>query len=228
MDVKFFDSLYEGDSAKGVRLGMGLTGGDFWARCGGCQNLYRGGSMQTIDFTNILATGDICGTVMSPPSWLEHQPSSTYFYVVRRVNCCGVEEHSLCGSVKIVLDGAGELAEPRCNNVFSVKAQQVFCDKVRLLWYYWPIEQDSLPGCFRIYSDGGCGTIDYENAVAEIDYVGQRFYSWQSGSLGGEKYLFCIRAVSQAGVEGEFAGEVRIDLDRTRPEAIEIFHTEVI
>ena len=35
MDTKFFDSLYEGDSANGFKLCMGLTGGDFWARASG-------------------------------------------------------------------------------------------------------------------------------------------------------------------------------------------------
>ena len=55
MDVKFFDSLFEGDSANGVKLCMGLTGGDFWPQIMGCQIIYRGNSIEDIDFENVLA-----------------------------------------------------------------------------------------------------------------------------------------------------------------------------
>jgi len=73
MDAKFFDSLYEGDSANGVKLGMGLTGGDFWPRVGGCQNLYRGQDGSTIDFENILAVTEIEEESITVPGFAGHQ-----------------------------------------------------------------------------------------------------------------------------------------------------------
>jgi len=228
MDGKFFDSLYEGDSANGVKLCMGLTGGDFWARIDGCQNLYRGLSMEAIDFDNVLAVNEIFDCTISPPVWLEHNSSETYFYVVRRANCCGVEEHSFGGSVKVSFDSGGDLTEPGCNSVFSVKALQVFGNKVLLIWFYQPIDQGARPSCFRIYTDDGGGEIDYENTAAVIDYIGRRFYSWQSGALNGDKYLFCIRAVSTEGVEDDFLGKIKIHLNRTKPEGVEILEGDVI
>ena len=53
MDAKFFDSLFDGDSPNGIKLCMGITGGDFWAREAGCQNLYRGASIDVIDFDTV-------------------------------------------------------------------------------------------------------------------------------------------------------------------------------
>jgi len=51
MDHAFFNSLFEGDSSNGRKLCMGLTGGDFWARITGCQNLYRGDTALEINYT---------------------------------------------------------------------------------------------------------------------------------------------------------------------------------
>ena len=228
MDAKFFDSLFEGDSPNGVKLGMGLTGGDFWPRPAGCQNLYRGRSMESIDFTNVLAVADIAEGVIGPPGWLEHQAATTYFYVIRRANSYGAEERSLGAAVKITLDSNGDLSKPRCNNVFSVRARQKQGNKVELVWFYWPIEQKAACDCFKVYWDNGTGQIDYENAAGQIEYVGRQFYTFQSGPVSGEKYLFCIRALTKAGLEDGFLGQIKIQLNTTKPEAIEVLEVVAI
>jgi hypothetical protein len=230
MDAKFFSSLYEGDSPNGVKLGMGLTGGDFWPRPNGCQNLYRGPDLsgEAIDFENILASAGISQTQITAPSWLPHLPSTTHFYLVRRANGCGQEEHTLGAAEIIVIDETGELAEPRCNNVFSVKACQIDGDRVELVWFYHSIGQKAAPARFEIHSDNGSGQIDYENAVAQMDYTGRRFYSWQSETLPAEKYLFCIKAFTAEDESDGSPGRVEIHLDRTKPGAIEILQAEVV
>lgn len=228
MDAKFFESLFEGDSPNGVKLGMGLTGGDFWPRPAGCQNLYRGRSMVSIDLANILAVADITATELGPPGWLEHQAATTYFYIVRRANSCGAEERTLGAAVKIALDSNGNLSEPVCNSVFSVRARQKEGDKVELVWFYWPIEQKAACDCFRVYSDNGTGQIDYENAAGQIKYVGRQFYTFQSGPMSDEKNLFCIRALTKAGLEDGFLGQIKIQLNTTKPEAIEVLEIVAI
>ncbi len=50
MEAKFFSGLFEGDCVNGIKLGMGLTSGDFWPRVNGCLDLYRGESAYDIDF----------------------------------------------------------------------------------------------------------------------------------------------------------------------------------
>lgn len=228
MDMKFFDSLFEGDSPNGAKLGMGLTGGDFWPRPGGCQNLYRGQSIATVDFTKVLSVADIAEEQLGPPSWIEHNPGATYFYVVRRANRCGDEEQTLGGVVKIAFDSGGNLSEPKCNSVFGATAWQMGGNKIELLWFYRPIEQEAAPDCFKVYWDNGSGQIDYQNAIVEVDYVGRRFYGWQSGPMSGEKYIFCIRALTKTGLEDGFLGQIKICLNTTQPEAVEILETAVV
>ena len=226
MDAKFFDSLYEGDSPNGVKLGMGLTDGDFWPRVAGCSVLYRGPGMEQIDFANLLVVAEAGASEISPPGYVTHNSGTIYFYVIRRANNCGCEEQTLAAAVKISIDAGGELAEPQPNNIFEARAEQVEGNKIQLVWYYCPIEQQSSPVCFNLYYDAGTGQIDYENAIATISYAGRRFYSYQSGTLDAGKYLFAIRAEDAAGMENASSAQIEIQLDTTSPDAIEILSVE--
>ncbi|MHC4888217.1 MAG: hypothetical protein ACYTEO_01995 [Planctomycetota bacterium] len=215
MEVKFFDSLYEGDSPNGVKFGMGLTGGDFWPRIAGCQVLYRGPSLDKIDFSKILVVAEAEASEIWPPSYVPHNSDSTYFYVVRRANNCGCQEHTLAAAV-----------QP--NNIFEARAKQVGANKIQLVWYYCPVKQQSPPVCFKVYYDAGTGQINYENPIATICYVGRRFYSYQSDTLEANKYLFCIRAEDAAGVAHASLDEISIQLDTVSPGAVNILSAETI
>jgi hypothetical protein len=214
--------LYEGGSPNGVKLGMGLTGGDFWPRIAGCSILYRGSGMDLIDFTNILAVSEEEASEISPPIYVSHDNGSIYFYVIRRVNNCGREEHTLAAAVKVSIDTSGELAKPQSNNVFESRAEQMGDNKIWLVWYYCPIEQQSPPVCFKVYYDVGTGQIDYENPIATISYAGRRFYTYQSDVLDGDKYLFAIRAEDVAGTENTSLSKIEVHLDSASPGAINI------
>jgi len=228
MEGKFFDSLYEGDSPNGVKLGMGLTGGDFWPRIAGCQVLYRGPSLDKIDFSDILAVAEAEASEIWPPSYVPHNSSSTYFYVVRRANNCGCQEHTLAAAVKVSIDAGGNLAEPQPNNIFEARATQVDANKIQLVWYYCPVKQQSPPACFKVYYDAGTGQINYENPIAMFCYAGRKFYSYQSDTLEASKHLFCIRAEDAAGVENASLAEIRIQLDTVSPGAVNILSAETI
>ena len=222
MDAKFFNSLYEGDSPNGVRLGMGLTGGDFWPRAAGCSVLYRGSGMTEIDFANILTVADAEASYISPPIYVPHSSGSIYFYIIRRVNCCGCEEQTLSAAVKVSIDADGELSQPKPNKIFAVRAVQVESNKVQLVWYYCPIEQQSPPACFNVYYDGGTGLVDYENPIAAISYAGSRFYSVVSDALEAGIYLFAIRAEDAAGRENDSLASVRVELCTDSPSDVTI------
>lgn len=228
MDSKFFDSLYEGDSANGIKLGMGLTNGDFWARPAGCQMLYRGNSMETIDFDNILAVDEVDASQISPPDYVTHEASTTYFYVVHRVNNCGNEEQSLAAAVKVVIDANGDLAAAEPNDIFLVKAGQVEGSKVKLIWFYNPLEQESKPVCFKIYYDSGTGQVDYQNAIATITYAGRKFYSYQTNTLQAGRYLFTIRAKDASGIEDSSLAKLVIQITISSPKPIDILSAKAI
>lgn len=228
MNSKFFDSLYEGDSANGVKLGMGLTGGDFWARPAGCQMLYRGNSMETIDFAKILAVDEINASRIGPPDYVTHEASTTYFYVVHRVNSYGSEEQSLAAAVKVVIDANGDLAAAEPNDIFLIKAEQVEGSKVKLIWFYSPLEQESKPVRFKIYYDSGTGHVDYQNAIAAITYAGRKFYSYQTNMLQPGRYLFVVRAEDADGMDDGSFAEVKVGVIADSPAGIDILNAQAM
>lgn len=220
MDARFFDSLFEGDSANGVKLGMGLTGGDFWPRVEDCQNLYRGGSVCTIDFDTILAVRDVDEILIGCGDEVGHEAGQSYLYVVRRANRCGDQEQSFGAAIMAVFDGESGLIEPGCNKVFSIFAEQIKGPRVRVVWYYCPIGQEVACGGFNVYSDNGTGQVDYETPVTAVDYAGARFYSYKSDVLSEGRYLFVIRAVSKIGQENNFDGAIEIEIGDMLPDGV--------
>ncbi len=229
METKWLkEALFSGMTANAFKLGTVLTLGWFWPRVTGCSVLYRGSSMEQIDFENILAVADVDTYEISPPSYVQHNSSSTYFYVIRRANNYGDEECTLAAAVKVVIDADGGLAQPQPNSIFEVKAEQVTGSKIQLVWFYCPIAQESELVCFKVYYDAGTGQIDYENSLAEISYAGRRFYNYQSDTLDAGRYLFAIRAEDAAGTEDASLARIRIQLDTTSPDAVDVLSAETV
>ncbi len=229
MENRFLrDTLFSGITSGGFKLGTALTLGWFWVRGTGCSVLYRGSSMEAIDFDNMLAVTAIDAGEISPPPYVQHSNDTVYFYVVRRSNCCGNEEQTLAAAVKVSIDADGELAESKPNGIYDIKARQANGNKVQLIWYYCPIKQQSAPAHFKVYYDNGTGQIDYENPVAMICYAGKRFYSYQSESLVAGEYLFAVRAEDAAGKENLSLAGVKIQLNTVEPDAVNILNIESI
>ncbi len=237
------EALFNGMTANAFKLGTTLSLGWFWVRVTGCSALYRGPSMGEINFggvANILTVSNLDACEISPPSYISHdggapQGASTYFYVVRRFNNCGYQELTLAAAVKVVFDGpSGELTEPQPNNIAGIRAEQVDSNKVRLTWFYCPLEQGSGPVCFNVYYDDRTGQIDYENPLntAIIEYKGRRFYSFQSNALeaGDEasEHLFAIRAEDAGGIENISLARLKIQLETLNPDAIDILRAEAV
>lgn len=222
------DTLLLGMTANAFKLGTALSGGWFWMRPTGCCVLYRGHSMEQIDFTNILAVVELGAEIMSLPSYVPHCSSSTYFYVVRRFNICGYQERTLAAAVKVSIDAQGSLAQPQPNNIFAARADQVAGNKVQLTWFYCPLEQKSQPMRFKVYCDSATGKIDYENPIATIGYGGQKFYSYQNDALPAGRYLFAIRAEDAGGVVNNSLAQLAIQISTQSPDVIDILSAEVI
>ena len=222
------EALFVGMTANAFKLGTVLTGGWFWMRTVGCAALYRGASMDEIDFSNILIVAESDANSISPPSCVPHESNTTHFYVVRRFNLCGDQELTLGASVKVAIDGAGELAKPRPNRIFDSTAAQISTDKVRLAWFYSVLDQQAKPAKFNIYHDGGSGQIDYDNPAATVQYIGRRYYSYQSQALSAGDYLFAIRAADADGMENASLRPIRVQVRGNSPQPIEILSVEAI
>ncbi|MGB8227407.1 MAG: hypothetical protein WCE45_11180 [Sedimentisphaerales bacterium] len=224
MDTKFFDSLFGGDSANGIKLCMGLTEGDFWARPAGVQLLYQGQD-DNIDFDKITAASEIDEGVLEISSG---QPLTQWLYVARRVNCSGYEEKTLGAAVRVEFDSLGGLIERSCNKVFIIAAKQVDGDRILLKWFYQPIHQAKKINRFKIYSDNSTGTIDYQNPIGSVNYIGRKFYQFITGRLSGDSYKFCIRAAAEDNSEDGFTGQIKIGLNKQSPDGISILQSSVI
>ncbi len=222
------DALFNGMTANALKLGTTLSLGWFWVRVGGCSALYRGPRMEEIDFENILAAAEKNAPEISPPGYLPHNGLSTYFYVIRRFNHCGYQEFTLAAAASVSLDAQGELARPRPNKVFALSAEQTDGNKIRLTWFYCPLEQESRPARFNIYCDNGAGQIDYENPISTMLYLGQRFYSYQSVALQTGRYLFAVRAEDPAGSTNAAADCKAVELCDAGPDAITILEAETV
>lgn len=229
MEIRFLrNALFSGMTSNAFKLGTVLTLGWFWVRVAGCSVLYRGKSMAQIDFENILNVVGPDAGLISPPSYVQHNKNTGYYYVLRRSNVCGDEEHTLAAVVKVSIDADGELAKPHPNSACEIKAQQVDGNKVRFIWHYCTIEQQSAPVHFNVYYDAGTGQIDYENQIDTIYYAGKKFYSYQSDPLSSNEYLFAVRSEDATGTENCSLARIKIQLDTTDPSAIDILSIEAI
>ena len=222
------EALFNGMTANAFKLGTTLSLGWFWVRVAGCSVLYRGPSMEQIDFVNILTVAEQDACEISPPSYIPHNSSSTYFYVIRRFNNCGYQEHTLTAAVKVSIKSSGDLTEPQPNKISGSRAKHVDGNKIQLFWFYCPLEQKSQVVCFNVYHDGGMGQIDYENSIAIISYEGRKFYSHQSDALDEGRYLFAIRAEDAGGIENSSLAQLRTQLAIANPDAINILSAEAV
>jgi hypothetical protein len=226
------EALFNGMTANAFKLGTTLCMGWFWTRVAGCSVLYRGAGMGEIDFAKVLAVSERDAGEVSPPSYLSHyggaDGTSTYFYVIRRFNSCGCQEHTLAAAVKVSIESNGELAQPQPNSIFSSKVEHRNSNKIRLVWFYCPLEQKSQPVSFNVYYDDRTGQIDYQNPLASIGYKGRKFYSFQSDELDSGRYLFAIRAEGPEGLENSSLAQLKIELNTTRLDVINILSAEAV
>jgi len=219
------DALFNGMTAEAFKLGTVLSFGWFWVRTNGCTALYRGYSMEQIDFDNILAVTELDTDQLKPPTYICHEPDTEYFYVVRRFNSIGYQERTLAAATKVTIDSDGNLKEPQPNKIYASWATCTEGNKVRVVWFYCPLEQKSQPACFKIYYDNGSGQIDYENPLVVIEYQGRRFYSYESPVLQVSRYIFAVRAESADGFENDSQAQLKIQIGSASPGPIEILET---
>ena len=218
---RFRGALFNGMTHDAFKLGTTLSLGWFWMRTDGCSALYRGLSMDQIDFTNILEITSLDAEVISPAGYVPHDVNTTYFYVVRRFNSCGYQEHTLAAATKVTIDADDELLEPQPNKVFTVSSEQAEDNRILLTWFYCPLDQQSQPVCFKVYYDNGTGQVDYQTPLASIGYHGRKFYSYRTDTLQPGSYMFAVSAENSCGMAANFA-QLAVQVNAASPDTIEI------
>lgn len=222
------DALFSGMTARAFRLGTVLSRSWFWMRVEGCSLLYGGEGMERIDFANVMTVGGLNDGRISPPVYLVPEAGSTCFYVVRRVNKCGLEEQTLSAAVKVAIDAEGNIAELQPNAVFQMKVRQVEGGKAQLTWFYSPIGQKSEPAFFNIYHDNQTGWINYENPTATVAYKGRRFYSYETQTLQPGRYIFAVGAEDRLGRKNNSTARIVLQLCDSTVDEVDIVSVETI
>ncbi|MCD4830718.1 MAG: hypothetical protein K8R02_02790 [Anaerohalosphaeraceae bacterium] len=216
MEGKFYNSLYNGDSAVGIMLSMGITGGDFWTRNSGGQLLYKGVDIESINFDRPAAIANINEKQISAKT-----NTQTSLFVLRRVNCCGEEEKTMRAAARLILDDSGAQAEEGAEKIFTLTTKQIQSDKVMLKWFYWPKIRQKQVVEFRIYYYSATGEIDYTNPLGTVKYAGRKFYRFTTPPLEKDDYRFCIRAIDDGQFQGDSLDYIKIQLNKNIPDSIQ-------
>ena len=218
MDVKFFDSLYEGDSPNGVKLGMGLTGGDFWPRPAKGSIVYRGqdGDIDYDIIQAVMTDGDASVSIS-----LQDLPASTIWHYLRRAfSDCGIEspDSYLC---IVVINENGDMIGDTPNGPSDLAIEQLIGGKLRLRWRYNLTDQEIAPTGFNIYVDTGSG-FDFDTPVDTLAYVSGKWeFKWDSLALShGSLYRYIVRSYRTGAGENNNSVIVSAKADSQGPAAI--------
>ena len=216
------EALFNGMTSNALKLGTTLSLGWFWLRTTGCSALYRGPSMDQIDFMDVLSVASPDAGLISPPGYVAHEFSSTYFYAIRRFNSCGYQERTLGAAEKVRIGADGRLPEPQPNKVLTMSAEQTEGNRMQLAWFYYPLDQKSEPVRFNVYYDNRTGQIDHQTPLASIGYRGPKFYRYRSDTLEPGRYLFSVSVEDANGMESHSSAQLAVQINAASPDSIEI------
>jgi hypothetical protein len=167
--------LCNGACPDAFKLGTVLTRGWFWVRRGGCMAVYRGPSVDQVDFGRIEHVAEADARRISLPAHLTPQAGTKGCYVVRRFNGHGDEERTTDAAVAVRMGDDGKPAEPAPNGISNLHAVQVSGGRVRLEWFYCPLDQQAEPARFNVYTADAGGQFDFDAPLATVAYRGRRW-----------------------------------------------------
>ncbi|HNY77626.1 MAG: hypothetical protein RBS72_04540 [Sedimentisphaerales bacterium] len=220
--------LCNGACPDAFKLGTVLTRGWFWVRRAGCMAVYHGPSVDQVDFGRIEYVADADARRISLPAHLTPQAGAKGCYVVRRFNGHGDEERTTGAAVAVRMDEEGEPAEPAPNDVPDLQAVQVSGGRVRLQWFYCPLDQQVEPARFNVYTADAGGQFDFDAPLATVAYRGRRFYHCLTGVLPQGVRHFVVRAQASNGIESDPGQVMSCPVRTGGPEGVTILAAEVI
>ncbi|AQT67108.1 hypothetical protein STSP2_00249 [Anaerohalosphaera lusitana] len=143
----------------GIKLAMGLTGGDFWARPQGCVILCMRDARFEDEKLGRVFNSNAEEFVLS-----EIRPEAVgnmiYAYV-RRINFCGQEEAGLDGCICLIADENGKWVNVPAHGVLDITAVRESSANIQLQILY--ISSENVTARFYVYD----GSATEENKIAE-------------------------------------------------------------
>jgi hypothetical protein len=206
--LAYYDPIHRGWTPGGIANGVCATSGFFFPRIRGGYNLRRGeGSVPDGSAPIVGAAGADADTIRTLP-WIGHEADTTYVYRLTAINGGGVENFIDAITAETPFDASAIWLGARPNPPGDLRVTPSVNGSFVLRWTYTVNGEQAEPASFNVYSDGGTGSIDFENPAANLTYRRGRFhYDYTSiGFAHGTKVRWAVRAVTGAGVED--AGEV--------------------
>jgi hypothetical protein len=154
-----------------------------------------------VDLGRILQVINVTSEAFSLLACSSSPTDSAQCYLVRRFNSCGEQERTTAAAAIVRVAPDGQLMPSAPNAISCLKGEQTAGNRIRLTWFYYPLDQGTPPEQFNVYWDRGITQIDLENPVAVIPYRGRKFYHHDSDVLSNGQYVFIIKAVGLGIVE---------------------------
>ena len=152
-----------------------------------------------------------------------------HWFGIRPVDADGNESPTSQGEVRIEINAQGGREPDRPAGALAPSARPLPLGVVRLGWRYRVGHSGVLPQAFRVFGDGGTGTIDYETPLGEVGYAeGVSWYAWTSDPLApGVEHQLAVRAVTVGGVWDEQPAVALVTPDATPPAEVDALQAEV-
>jgi hypothetical protein len=134
--------------------------------------------------------------------WIAHEPGTTYVYRLNAVGAGGVEEDSAKNVTSVAFGPDGAWLGLRPNSPSDLRISCLSGGRFALRWSYNEKNQQASPSEFRIFTDGGTGSIDYDEPVAVVQCRGRRMHfqhvtvAWPHGT----RVSWSVRAFAASGV----------------------------
>ncbi|MBE3070492.1 MAG: hypothetical protein IMZ66_09690 [Planctomycetes bacterium] len=190
-------------------------------------NVYHatGDGPEALDYAEPLARVGPGLTAVETPAL---QAGAVHWFAVRPVDALGRETPLAQDEVRLETDSQGGRVADRPAGVLSASASPLPQGAAEVEWRYRVGAGGVRPVAFRVFGDGGTGTIDYGTPLGEVPYrAGQMWYAWTSGPLpGGGEHLLAIRAVSAAGPWDEQPAVVAVTVDAAPPDEVDLLEAE--
>ena len=207
--LEHYDPIHRGYTPRGIANAVCAACGWSFPRIKGGYNLYRGTlTAEAIDYTLPVGAAGPQATIkphlpfrITNFSWRPHAADTEYFYTLRAVGGGGVESPPTQPPVSIAFDAGGGFVGGRPNAPTALSVSTASGGRFVLRWSYAVGGEEVSPSEFRIHSDGGTGTVDYENAVGQVTCVtGQIHFSYTTSEAAhGARRKWGVRAVSARG-----------------------------
>jgi hypothetical protein len=120
------------------------------------------------------------------------------------------------------------LTPPAPNGVRGLTGRQRAGRKLRLTWFYSPLDQETAPREFHVCWDATTGWIDWEHPLATIPYDGPRRYQYETGPLDQGRYTFVVRPGAGDPVEAASRASLVCSITGSSPAAPTILGPEAV